>query len=184
MAKPDDPWSEQLEPVIRYLNTAVAIPRDPLATDAGCRFWLSDRGHAAAAVTPYRELLVDVRTALRASATAGPDQRRDQGVPGLRTLAASCQAGLEFEVGSRGLTWALAAPPGARQYLAEVLTVVAYASVTGAWQRVRICPGDGCGLAFVDTTRAAGRTWCSMARCGNRAKQARWRARSPGTRTA
>lgn len=171
--------------MIRYLNTAVAIPRDPLATDAGCRFWLSDRGHGGAA-TPSRALLVGVRTALRASAAA--DRARHGRLDAeLRELATTCQARLEFALGPHGLTWTLVAPPGApgaASYLAGVLTVVAHATVIGTWQRVRICPGPGCGLAFVDTTRAARRTWCSMVGCGNRAKQARWRARSVGARTA
>jgi predicted RNA-binding Zn ribbon-like protein len=37
--------------------------------------------------------------------------------------------------------------------------------------RVRQCPlPDGCGRLFLDTTRSRTRRWCSMATCGNRAK--------------
>ena len=45
--------------------------------------------------------------------------------------------------------------------------------------RVRICAGD-CGIVYLDTSRAASRRWCSMQRCGNRAKVRAHRARKSG----
>ncbi len=42
---------------------------------------------------------------------------------------------------------------------------------------VKSCEGSGCTLLFVDRTRTRGRKWCSMALCGNRAKQAAYRSR-------
>ena len=36
--------------------------------------------------------------------------------------------------------------------------------------RIRMCAADDCGLLFVDTSRPGRRRWCSMERCGNRAK--------------
>ncbi|WP_020500281.1 CGNR zinc finger domain-containing protein [Sciscionella marina] len=36
--------------------------------------------------------------------------------------------------------------------------------------RVRICAGEDCALRFVDSSPKRNRQWCSMARCGNRAK--------------
>jgi len=42
---------------------------------------------------------------------------------------------------------------------------------------VRACEGPGCTLLFVDHTRGRARRWCSMAVCGNRAKQAAHRSR-------
>ena len=38
--------------------------------------------------------------------------------------------------------------------------------------RLRQCDADDCGLWFYDTSRNGSRRWCSMARCGNRAKVA------------
>ncbi|MEQ0561692.1 CGNR zinc finger domain-containing protein [Amycolatopsis sp. NEAU-NG30] len=35
---------------------------------------------------------------------------------------------------------------------------------------VRICAADDCGLRFCDASPRRNRQWCSMARCGNRAK--------------
>ena len=48
---------------------------------------------------------------------------------------------------------------------------------------VKACQGDHCILFFLDQTRRHGRRWCSMAVCGNRAKQeahlARLKRRKP-----
>jgi len=43
---------------------------------------------------------------------------------------------------------------------------------------VKVCEGPACTLLFADRTRARARRWCSMAICGNRAKQASHRHRS------
>jgi predicted RNA-binding Zn ribbon-like protein len=40
------------------------------------------------------------------------------------------------------------------------------------FSNVRRCEGLGCNLLFLDRTRGRARRWCSMAVCGNRAKQA------------
>ncbi|OLF10900.1 hypothetical protein BLA60_12760 [Actinophytocola xinjiangensis] len=44
--------------------------------------------------------------------------------------------------------------------------------------RLRQCSADNCQLLFVDTSRPGNRRWCSMQRCGNRAKVAAHRTRS------
>ncbi|WP_240665806.1 ABATE domain-containing protein [Agromyces sp. LHK192] len=43
--------------------------------------------------------------------------------------------------------------------------------------RIRDCSADGCDIVYLDTSRAATRRWCSMQRCGNRAKVRAHRAR-------
>jgi len=42
---------------------------------------------------------------------------------------------------------------------------------------VKACEGHTCTLVFADRTRRRARRWCSMAICGNRAKQAAHRSR-------
>jgi predicted RNA-binding Zn ribbon-like protein len=42
---------------------------------------------------------------------------------------------------------------------------------------VKACEGHACTLLFADRTRRRARRWCSMAICGNRAKQAAHRSR-------
>jgi len=46
----------------------------------------------------------------------------------------------------------------------------------------KACEGPACTLLFVDRTRAHVRRWCSMAICGNRAKQSAYRERTQEAR--
>jgi predicted RNA-binding Zn ribbon-like protein len=45
---------------------------------------------------------------------------------------------------------------------------------------IKACEGPTCTLLFLDRTHGHARRWCSMAVCGNRAKQAAHRARRAG----
>jgi predicted RNA-binding Zn ribbon-like protein len=53
---------------------------------------------------------------------------------------------------------------------------------TEDFAHVKACEGPICTLLFVDRTRGHVRRWCSMAICGNRAKQAAHRSRLKVTR--
>ena len=48
---------------------------------------------------------------------------------------------------------------------------------SGGLEYVKACEGSTCTLLFVDRTRGRARRWCSMAICGNRAKQSAHRDR-------
>jgi hypothetical protein len=48
--------------------------------------------------------------------------------------------------------------------------------------QVKACEGQPCTLLFLDRTHGCVRRWCSMAVCGNRAKQAAHRARTQEAR--
>ena len=48
---------------------------------------------------------------------------------------------------------------------------------TEDFSNVKACEGPVCTLFFADHTRGRARRWCSMAICGNRAKQAAHRNR-------
>ncbi|HVJ53947.1 MAG TPA: ABATE domain-containing protein [Aliidongia sp.] len=48
---------------------------------------------------------------------------------------------------------------------------------TEDFSAVKACEGPACTLLFADHTRGRARRWCSMATCGNRAKQAAHRHR-------
>ena len=48
----------------------------------------------------------------------------------------------------------------------------------GAHDRLRECAADDCALVFYDESRSNNRRWCSMQRCGNRAKVQAHRARA------
>jgi predicted RNA-binding Zn ribbon-like protein len=61
--------------------------------------------------------------------------------------------------------------------LLPVAEVLARLVCTEDFSHVKACEGAGCTLLFVDHTRGHARRWCSMAVCGNRAKQAAHRRR-------
>jgi predicted RNA-binding Zn ribbon-like protein len=42
---------------------------------------------------------------------------------------------------------------------------------------VKVCAGEGCAAVFLDTSRGSTRRWCSMGKCGNRAKRSAMRSR-------
>lgn len=46
------------------------------------------------------------------------------------------------------------------------------------FSKIKACEGKPCTLYFADHTRGQARRWCSMAVCGNRAKQAKHRHRT------
>jgi predicted RNA-binding Zn ribbon-like protein len=46
-------------------------------------------------------------------------------------------------------------------------------------RRVRNCADPTCSLFFIDNSRPGRRRWCSMERCGNKSKTARYRHRHP-----
>ena len=53
---------------------------------------------------------------------------------------------------------------------------------TEDFSNVKACEGPACTLLFADHTRGHARRWCSMAICGNRAKQAAHRYRAKAHR--
>ncbi len=72
---------------------------------------------------------------------------------------------------------------GAQQPLQALLAISALSILFDGRElrRLKMCPSDGCGWLFIDETKNARRTWCSMETCGNRAKAARHYARSKAT---
>lgn len=81
--------------------------------------------------------------------------------------------------GSSGLTWR----PQRRWHSPESLLFPLVRSLaelvcTEDFTYVKACEGPACTLLFIDRTRSRARKWCSMAICGNRAKQAAHRQRA------
>jgi predicted RNA-binding Zn ribbon-like protein len=65
---------------------------------------------------------------------------------------------------------------GAAALEARLLLAIERVQALGAWARLKACPAEDCGWAFVDTSRNRSRTWCSMEVCGNRSKTRRYRS--------
>ena len=66
-----------------------------------------------------------------------------------------------------------------------VLTPIALSAVdftaSARPDRLRPCAAEGCQRWFLDTSKSGRRRWCSMERCGNRAKAERYRQRHAAT---
>lgn len=61
--------------------------------------------------------------------------------------------------------------------LLPIAEMLARLVTTEDFSNVKACEGPACTLLFADHTRGKARRWCSMAICGNRAKQAAHRYR-------
>ncbi|MGV8886042.1 MAG: CGNR zinc finger domain-containing protein [Microbacteriaceae bacterium] len=64
------------------------------------------------------------------------------------------------------------------QVLSELAREAVVLLADGGAERIRTCAADDCGLVFYDESRSNNRKWCSMQRCGNRAKVRAHRQRS------
>jgi predicted RNA-binding Zn ribbon-like protein len=64
--------------------------------------------------------------------------------------------------------------------LLPIAEALAQTICTEDFAHVKACEGSACTLLFADHTRGRARRWCSMAACGNRAKQATHRSRLKG----
>jgi predicted RNA-binding Zn ribbon-like protein len=71
---------------------------------------------------------------------------------------------------------------GAEKIFYAIVKSAAELVATERWRAVRECASDDCTWMFLDTSKNHSRRWCEMARCGNRDKVSRFRARSRRTR--
>ena len=66
----------------------------------------------------------------------------------------------------------------AESVLAPIVEELAKTVCHVDFRYIKRCEGKNCVLLFCDETRRRARRWCSMAACGNRAKQDSFRSRS------
>ncbi len=132
-------------------------------------------------------------TRVRASASSVPEAKR------LRTsiwnTAEAVIDGRAVSTSDRSTLNAFAAPPslvpridpdGRRSWVPSAEASALFSTIardmievaTGPLaSRVKRCQGVNCAIPFVDTSRPGTRRWCSMDRCGNRAKATAHRRR-------
>lgn len=175
------PAPPPLDLVQDFVNTEIAVwAVDDIATPDALAAWLRGRGLLA------RDGAVDPSAFLRARALRDVLRelaRRDpRGLPAgeeLRSAFAAIAAELpvRFGLDERG---GVRLEPGAESVdaaLAEIVARVHDAQGSGAWRRLKTCPGPHCGWLFYDGSRNASSRWCSMSICGNRTKTAAYRRR-------
>lgn len=168
------------------MNTEIAVwAVDDISTPDALAGWLRDRGllpvpavvdaGSFVRARALRRLLREL--AMRNTRGADPDDA-------LRAEFAAIAAELRvtFELGARGALVLEPAADGVDGALAEILSRVYDAQASGAWRRLKSCPGPHCGWLFYDASRNASSTWCSMSICGNRTKTAAYRRRRKAAR--
>jgi predicted RNA-binding Zn ribbon-like protein len=130
---------------------------------------------------------------IRATVASVPEAKRLRAA--IWNAADAVIDGRAVRAGDRSTLNAFAASPslaprldsgGSRSWIPAVAASALFATiardaivvVTGQLaSRIKRCEGVNCGIPFVDTSRPGSRRWCSMERCGNRAKVAAHRRR-------
>lgn len=113
----------------------------------------------------------EIRAAVDAMTRGQPAPERS--LMTLNRVLESRSASLQIIRHDTGLALVEAMEAGpVRSLLSPVAEAAAHLLVDGDATRIRQCHADDCGWWFVDTSKNGLRKWCSMARCGNRAKAA------------
>jgi predicted RNA-binding Zn ribbon-like protein len=74
------------------------------------------------------------------------------------------------------------APDGVSAALAQLARSAVELLTGPELERIRNCADPTCSLMFIDRSRPGRRRWCSMDRCGNKTKTARYRQRTTARR--
>ena len=183
----------ELERVRRFVNTRqLAHGTERLVAPSDLADWLEQEGLAPAGVrvtradlTRARELREALRQVLAAHNGDGPAPSQASAAAlasASRTLdAAAHRARLRLcfeEDGGASLHPEAAGASGA---FGRLLAIVHDSIAQGTWSRLKVCRDDECAWAFYDHTKNHSGTWCSMERCGNRAKARAFRERQIAT---
>lgn len=172
-----------------FLNTwkgAGPLARDGVSSPAALMDWLVLAGLLTGAhleglrssPPDARILLADahrlrqgVRVAVDAMTTGRPTP--ESSLMTLNRVLDSRSTSLQLALRDTGLALVEATQAGpVRSLLSPVAEAAAHLLVEGDATRIRQCHADDCGWWFEDTSKNGRRKWCSMARCGNRAKAA------------
>ena len=174
------PAPPPLDLVQDFVNTEIPVwGVDDIATPDTLAEWLRARHLLPETAIVDAEAFVRTRALRRVlRALASRNAHRSMPEEELRAEVAMIAhaARLRFELGDRGLRLA-PADDGVSGALAEIMSRVFDAQASGAWSRLKSCPGPHCGWLFYDASRNASSKWCSMSICGNRTKTAAYRRR-------
>jgi predicted RNA-binding Zn ribbon-like protein len=175
------PAPPPLDLVQDFVNTEIPVwGVDDIATPDALADWLRSRDLLSDAAVVDADSFVRARAlrrvlrvlASRNAHSATPDDE-------LRAEFAAIAPGarLRYELDERGGLRLAPDSGGVNGALAEILSRVFEAQASGAWGRLKSCPGPHCGWLFYDASRNASSRWCSMSICGNRTKTAAYRRR-------
>jgi predicted RNA-binding Zn ribbon-like protein len=168
-------------PVLEFVATLAKRYGDPLerlATPRDLDRWL-DETEIASSARCDEELLADgrrLREAIYDALAAARGNRRParDDLDLINAWAREPTPAPQIDP-QLGLTWA--GPNTARAGLARLARAAVELLAGPDLARVHNCDRPGCSLLFIDHSRPGRRRWCSMERCGNRAKTAQYRQR-------
>jgi len=178
---------DQLGLVQSFLNTEhLETGRDNLADLPSTDAWLAEQ-RLVSPGTKFddadRRHLVEIRRALHALVEAnGGTGVQLRAVTTLNEAARRVRLGVRLhpDDGYR----LMAEGVGIDRPIGELLIAVTGAMAAGSWTRLKLCANDGCQEAFYDISKNRSGRWCSMAKCGNRAKGRAYRDRHNGVTAA
>lgn len=170
------PAPEPLRLVQRFVNTAnheLGPSWDRLGSVEKAAAWLTARGLLASGERISerdRARLVELREALRALvATGGTDADA-------RARVDAATRHVPVRVRFEGPEPTLVSDGDGVDATIGTLAAVSYReTITGRWSRLKPC--RQCGWLFYDRSKNRSAGWCSMAVCGNRAKNRAYRGR-------
>lgn len=171
---------------VNTLRDRWRAPQETLHTPADLAEWLQGAGLLdARAPLPDQAGLDDarmLREAVDAVVLAAARGELPEADPVAAVNAAGRRAGrsapqLQVSGGRLAASPRPARAPDASQALGLVAEDAVALVLSAEISRVRVCAAERCALRFVDRSPARNRRWCSMSRCGNRAKARRHYAR-------
>lgn len=168
----------ELEFVRAFVNTwDIEDDVDRLRDASAWADWAGDVGVDAGATPSVDDLAAarELRESLRDALLANHDRAPLPPSTADALTAAAHRAGVVPQFGASGVEL-VGASEGLDAVTARVLAAVAAALADGSFSRLKACTNDTCRWAFYDHSRSRTGQWCSMAVCGNRAKQSRHRA--------
>ena len=174
---PRTPAPGSLALVEDFINsTEMPDGDDELATPDQAANWLRSRGTEAAMLSD-RELrrLTATREALRDLLEAHTGENVDPGVA-VRLQKLLGGAALRPMLSAHGVSL-VADSKGVEGFLGRLAAASIEATLTGTWERLKVCRSDTCRWAFYDHSKNGRGAWCSMRVCGTREKARAYRAR-------
>lgn len=179
----EDSWAEpqpkgrapapgELALVQTFLNSRWDLSRDRTDLFAGAEAlagWLSARDLLADDQRLTDDDLaraLAVREGLRAMAFCNNGQPLDEdATEAMRRASEGASLRIRLEPG--GARWLANADAGLDGAIGVLYAIVARAMAGGSWQRLKACPGRGCGWVFYDRSRNQSARWCATRICGD-----------------
>lgn len=182
-------WHAPARPRERFTSYAALVAwgrRAGILSEGEAEALLAEAGRHPADANAVLDRALALRATLHrvfsAAASAAPPPPAD--LASLNAALSEALGHLRIVYQAEGYRWEWM---DGQQALARVLWPVVRAAAdllaSAELERVRQCPGEGCGWLFVDRSRNQRRRWCEMAHCGNLAKVRRHRAAKTRTRS-